>query len=336
MNAFTNTRISMRSRPQGQVRPENFAIDQAPIPALKDGEILLRVNYLSVDPYMRLRMDAGRSYWPALEVGETMPGHTVAEVIDSRSPAVKTGQHVVARSGWQTYPVVAADTVRIIDGSLGPMSTALSVLGMPGVTAHYGLMRLGQPKPGETVVVSAAAGAVGSVVGQIAKIKGCRAVGIAGGAAKCRYVVEELGFDACIDYRAGDFEARLEAATPKRVDIDFENVGGAVMDAVLGRLNDYARIALCGAISHYNDARSFGITRIRDLLVNRASLQGFIISEHPEYWDGALAELADWVRSGRIKYREDFTDGIESAPAAFIRLLTSANLGKQLVRVAAP
>jgi NADPH-dependent curcumin reductase CurA len=336
MNAAMNTRITMRTRPIGEVRADNFSIEKASIDVPKDGELLLRVIYLSVDPYIRLRMDTARSYWPALAEGELLPALTVSEVIESRSPAIKRGQIVVARSGWQSHAVVAADTARVVDPSLGPISTALSVLGMPGVTAHYGLLQLGNPQPGQTVVVSAAAGAVGSVVGQIAKLKGCRSVGIAGGGGKCRYVVDELGFDACIDYRAKDFEAQLEAATPNRVDVDFENVGGAVMNAVLGRLNDYARVALCGAISHYNDAQSGVITRVRDLLVNRASLKGFIISEHPEYWNGALADLAVWLKAGKIKYREDFTDGIESAPAAFMRLLTSANLGKQLVRVSSP
>jgi len=333
-----NRRIVMRQHPQGDVQQTDFETQSAPLPRPGDGEILVRNDYLSLDPYMRLRMRPGRSYQPPMQVGDIMPAQTVGEVIESRSPLVPQGATVVARSGWQEYAVVPADTARVIDPALGPVSTALGVLGMPGVTAHYGLLHLGKPQPGQTVVVSAASGAVGSIVGQIAKLKGCRAVGIAGGEKKCRYVVEELGFDACIDYRSADFEAQLEAATPNRVDVDFENVGGKVMDAVLGRLNDYARVVLCGVISDYEAttdeaAAANGVTRVRELLVNRASLQAFIISEHPEFWPPAFADLSRWVKEGKIKYREDIAQGIENAPAAFMKLLKGGNFGKQLVKL---
>ncbi len=332
-----NRRIVMRQHPEGEVRLQDFELQSVALPQPREGEVLLRNLYLSLDPYMRLRMRPGRSYQPPMQVGDIMPAQTVGEVIDSRAPAVPKGSMVVARAGWQEYAAVPAGTVRAIDPALGPVSTALGVLGMPGVTAHYGLLHLGKPQPGQTVVVSAAAGAVGSIVGQIARLKGCRAVGIAGGERKCRYVVEELGFDACVDYRSADFAARLEAATPDRVDVDFENVGGKVMDAVLGRLNDYARVVLCGVISDYeataDNAAANGVTRMRELLVNRASLQAFIISEHPEYWAGALAELAGWVKEGRIKYREDIAQGLENAPATFMKLLSGANFGKLLVKL---
>jgi NADPH-dependent curcumin reductase CurA len=221
----------------------------------------------------------------------------------------------------------------VLDPKVAPISTSLGVLGMPGCTAHYGLLEIGQPKPGETVVVSAASGAVGSVVGQIAKIKGCRVVGIAGGKAKCDYVVNELGFDACIDYKAEDFKERFKEATPDRVDVYFENVGGEVMETVFGRLNAFARIAICGLISQYN-GQPYPFTGMRHVLVNRAKVQGFIISEHMSYWPGAITEMAGWIREGKLKYREDIAEGLRNAPKAFIGMLSGKNFGKQLVRIA--
>ncbi|MDF3073051.1 MAG: NADP-dependent oxidoreductase [Alphaproteobacteria bacterium] len=336
-----NRRVVMRQHPQGEVGAGDFEMQSAALPGLSDGDILVRNLYLSLDPYMRLRMRPGRSYQPPMQVGDIMPAQTVGEVIESRAASVPKGALVVARAGWQDYAAVPAASVRVIDAALGPVSTALGVLGMPGVTAHYGLLHLGRPKPGQTVVVSAASGAVGSIVGQIAKLKGCRAVGIAGGEKKCRYVVEELGFDACVDYRSPDFQKQLEAATPDRVDVDFENVGGMVMDAVLSRLNDYARVVLCGVISDYEapiqdgarNAATNGVTRVRELLVNRASLQAFIISEHPEHWAPAFADLAQWLKEGKIKYREDIAQGLENAPAAFMKMLKGGNFGKQLVKL---
>jgi len=333
---LTNTRIVMRQTPVGHVKETDFEIQSVAVPDLGEGQVLIKNKFLSLDPYMRLRMDPGRSYAPPLSPGDLMPGHTVGTVIESRAAQIKAGDVVVVRSGWQAYCVAAAAQARVIDPAAGPESAALSVLGMPGVTAHYGLMHIGRPKTGDTVLVSAASGAVGSVVGQIARLKGCRAVGIAGGPEKCRYVVETLGFDACIDYTAPDMLARLEAATPDRVDVIFENVGGAVMDAALGRMNHYARIALCGVISDYEKGKAGSeIRNTKELLQNRASLQSFIISEHMEYWPGALADLSDWVKSGKIKYREDIVDGLENAPRAFMRLLEKGNFGKLIVRLAA-
>lgn len=328
-----NMQILMRRHPSGSVREDDFSIVQGDRPEPAAGEVLVRNLYLSLDPYMRLRMDPARSYQPPLQPGEVMPGGTVGQVVESRVPDLAPGTIVTGRLGWQVYATAAPAQLRVVPPGDAPISTALGVLGMPGVTAHYGLLSIGRPKAGDTVVVSAASGAVGSVVGQIARLKGCRAIGIAGGRRKCRYVVEELGFDACIDYRADDFESRLEAATRDRVDISFENVGGPVMDAVLGRLDHYARIVLCGIVSQYNNIEPYGLKNVRELLVNRASLQAFIISEHPEYWPSAISELAVWLKEGKIRYKEDVTDGLENAPKAFLAMLDGKNFGKQLIRI---
>ncbi|MCB2006923.1 MAG: NADP-dependent oxidoreductase [Rhodoferax sp.] len=331
----TNTQIRMRRHPQGMVTPQDFETTQTPLPELKDGEVLVRNMVLSLDPYMRPRMDPLRSYVPPLEIGELMPGAAVGEVVQSREPALPEGAIVTGPLGWQTHAVLTRNIprVRVLDPKLGPPSAALSVLGMPGVTAHYGLLKLADPQPGETVVVTAASGAVGSVVGQIAKIKGCRVVGIAGGPDKCRYVTEELGFDACVDYRAADFEQQLAAATPDYVNILFENVGGPVFDAVLNRVADHARVALCGNISQYNASEPYGIKGMRQLLMHRVTIRAFVIADHNDYFPTALAELSTWVKEGRIKYKEDLSKGLASAPEAFIRMLTGKNFGKQLVQV---
>ena len=331
----TNTQIRMRRHPQGMVTPQDFETTQTPLPELKDGEVLVRNMVLSLDPYMRPRMDPLRSYVPPLEIGELMPGAAVGEVVQSREPALPEGAIVTGPLGWQTHAVLTRNIprVRVLDPKLGPPSAALSVLGMPGVTAHYGLLKLADPQPGETVVVTAASGAVGSVVGQIAKIKGCRVVGIAGGPDKCRYVTEELGFDACVDYRAADFEQQLAAATPDYVNILFENVGGPVFDAVLNRVADHARVALCGNISQYNSSEPYGIKGMRQLLMHRVTIRAFVIADHNDYFPTALAELSTWVKEGRIKYKEDLSKGLASAPEAFIRMLTGKNFGKQLVQV---
>lgn len=331
----TNTQIRMRRHPQAMVTPQDFETVQVPLPELQDGEVLVRNMVLSLDPYMRPRMDPLRSYVPPLKIGELMPGAAVGEVVRSREPALPEGAIVTGPLGWQTHAVLTRNTprVRVLDPRLGPPSLALSVLGMPGVTAHYGLLRLTDPKPGETVVVTAASGAVGSVVGQIAKIKGCRVVGIAGGPDKCRYVTGELGFDACVDYRAPDFERQLAAATPDYVNILFENVGGPVFDAVLDRVADHARVALCGNISQYNAAEPYGVKGMRQLLMHRVTIRAFVIADHNDYFPTALAELSAWVKEGRIKYKEDVSQGLASAPEAFIRMLTGKNFGKQLVQV---
>ena len=332
--ANRNLRVLMKQHPMGQVAESDFDIVETDLPRPAEGEVLVRNELLSLDPYMRIQMDARRSYAKHLLPGDVMPGGTVGVVVESRAPNIPVGSTVVGmRMGWQTYSCAPAHMLRIVNAVGVPASTALGVVGMPGVTAHYGLLAIGRPKPGDTVVVSAASGAVGSIVGQLAKMKGCRAVGIAGGPEKCRYVVDKLGFDTCIDYRAPDFEEQLAAATPNRVDVNFENVGGAVMDAVLGRLNDYARIVLCGLVSQYSQERPYGLRNSRELLVNRVSLQAFIISEHAEYWPGALTDLAGWVREGKIRFREDVTDGLVNAPKAFIAMLAGKNFGKQLIRI---
>lgn len=329
-----NTQVLMKRHPAGMVTEDDFSIVQAALPRPEAGQALVRNHYLSLDPYMRPRMDPLRSYAEPLKPGELMPGGTVGEVIESNDPELPRGTLVAAQLGWQTHGLVTKATVRVLDPALKQSSAALSVLGMTGVTAHYGMIKLGQPKAGETVVVTAASGAVGGIAGQIAKLKGCRVVGIAGGPEKCRYVVEELGFDACVDYRAADFEAQLEAATPNYVDILFENVGGPVMDAVLKRINDHARIALCGNISQYNAKEPYGIKGMRQLLMHRVTTYAFVIADHRDYFPTALADLSVWHREGKLRFKEDVAQGLTSAPAAFIRMLTGANFGKQLVRLA--
>lgn len=328
-----NVQVRMKRHPQGMVSRDDFVVVEADLPALNEGEALVRNRYLSLDPYMRPRMDPLRSYVEPLKPGELMPGAAVGEVVESREPALAKGAIVAGPLGWQAYGVVNRTTARLLDPNMGPPSAALSVLGMTGVTAHYGLLKLCNPQPGETVVVTAASGAVGSVVGQIAKLKGCRVVGIAGGVEKCRYVKEELGFDECIDYRAPDFELQLEAATPRYVNVLFENVGGPVFDAVLQRIADHARIALCGNISQYNAKEPYGVKGMRQLLMHRVSVYAFVIADHRDYWPTALAELSQWLKEGKIKFKEDVSEGLLSAPDAFIRMLTGHNFGKQLVKV---
>ena len=303
------------------------------MPAPGEGEVLLRNLYLSLDPYMRMRMNEGKSYAPPVQIGEVMVGGTIAEVAESKDPRFKPGDIVGARAGWQRYAAVGGATLRKIDTRGAPLSTALSVVGMPGVTAWYGLLKIGEPKPGETVVVSAASGAVGSVVGQVARLKGCRVIGIAGGTAKCDYVVKELGFDACVDYKADALESRLRDAAPDGIDIYFENVGGRVFDAVLPLLNAFARIPFCGYVSEYDEAANYGVQHLRSLLVSRVKLQAFIISEHLEIWEEALADLSTWLLDGKIIYKETIALGLENAPAAFIGMLRGRNLGKQLVKL---
>jgi len=328
-----NLQVLLASRPQGWVSEDNFRIVETGIPRPADGEVLVRNLYLSLDPYMRMRMDAGKSYAPPVEVGEVMVGGCVGEVIEARDPRFSKGDIVTGRFGWQLFAVCAGTGVRKVDTAGAPISTALGVIGMPGVTAWYGLLKIGEPIGGETVVVSAASGAVGSVVGQLAKIKGCRAVGIAGGPEKCRYVTSQLGFDACVDYKSAGFESDLRAAVPDGIDIYFENVGGRVLDAILPHLNAFARIPFCGYVSEYNPGEGYGVRHLRQLLVNRARLQGFIISEHLDIWDQALRELAGWVAAGKLKYHETVTVGLENAPRAFIGMLQGKNLGKQLVKL---
>jgi NADPH-dependent curcumin reductase CurA len=328
-----NKRVLLASRPTGWVTEDNFRLDSAPVPKPKDGEVLVKNLWLSLDPYMRGRMNDSKSYAAKQELGEVMIGGTAGEVIESKNPKFAVGDKVVGMFGWQQYGLSNGAGLNRIDASRAPLSAFLGVLGMPGVTAWIGLLDICQPKAGETVVVSAAAGAVGSVVGQIAKIKGCRAVGIAGGKAKCDYVVKELGFDACVDYKAGKLDDDLKAAVPKGIDCYFENVGGEILDAALRRMNPFSRIAVCGLISQYNVTRPYAVKNFASILTNRIKVQGFIVSDRMELWAKALPELIGWVASGKIKYRETVAQGLESAPKAFIGLLKGENFGKQLVKL---
>jgi hypothetical protein len=329
-----NRQVHLKSRPTGAPSPKNFEIVEAPMPSLdRSGlDVLRRTIYLSLDPYMRGRMSDAPSYAAPVGIGDTMCGHTVSEVVESRIPAFRPGDIVAGYDGWQQFAASNGAELRKLDTSL-PVSTALSVLGMPGMTAFVGLLDIGQPKAGETVVVSAASGAVGSVVGQLAKIKGCRAVGIAGSAEKCRYVTGELGFDACVNYKTEDFQDALRAACPDRIDIDFENVGGAVLAAVLKHLNRGARIPLCGLIADYNATGDSSGPSFRTILTNRALIKGFIVSDHNDRAPAFLKEVTPLVREGRIKYREDIVEGLDAAPSAFVGLLEGRNFGKLLVRV---
>ena len=329
-----NRRVLLASRPKGWVSEANFTIEEVPVPAPADGQVLVKNLWLSLDPYMRGRMNEGKSYAARQELGEVMIGGTVGEVVESRNPKFAKGDKVLGMLGWQQYGLSDGKGLNKVDASRVPLSAYLGVLGMPGVTAWVGLLDICQPKAGETVVVSAASGAVGSVVGQIAKIKGCRAVGIAGGREKCDYVVKQLGFDACVDYKAGALNDDLKAAAPDGIDCYFENVGGEILDAALRRMNAFSRIAICGLISQYNAVDPYGVKTFQSILTNRIKVQGFIVSDRLELWPKALAELAGWLAAGRIKYRETVTEGLENAPRAFIGLLKGENFGKQVVRLA--
>lgn len=336
---IVNRRIVLNSRPDGAPTPENFRLETAPVPSLKPGQILLRSLYLSLDPYMRGRMSDGPSYAPSLAIGDVMVGGVVARVEASQHPDFQVGEQVVGRTGWQEYAVSDGSDVTKLDASLTQPSLALGVLGMPGFTAYMGLLDIGQPKAGETVVVAAASGAVGSVVGQIAKLKGCRVVGIAGGAEKCRYVVDELGFDACIDHRSPSFSQELSDACTTGIDVYFENVGGPVFDAVLPLLNTHARIPVCGTIALYNGTvlpegpDRLGLL-VRTLLVKRIKMQGFIIfDDYGHRFGEFFSQMKEWVSKGQIKFREDVVDGLENAPEAFIGLLVGKNFGKLVVKL---
>jgi NADPH-dependent curcumin reductase CurA len=334
MPAQVNRQIVLRSRPEGVPGLDNFALTEATVPEPADGEVLVRTLYLSLDPYMRGRMSAAKSYAKPAEVGSPMVGGTVGEIVTSRHPKFSAGDIVVGAGGWQEYALSSGAGLRKLDPSSAPISTALGVLGMPGMTAYVGLTEIGRPKPGETVVVAAASGAVGSVVGQIARIIGCRAVGIAGGADKCRYVVDTLGFDACVDHRGADFRDALAAACPAGIDVYFENVGGAVQQTVWPLLNDFARIPVCGLIAQYNLTTPMPGPDMFTVLRKRLTLRGFIVSDFAAKQGDFLREAGEWVRGGRLKYREDIVDGLENAPAAFLGMLQGKNFGKTLVRVA--
>ena len=335
----TNKQILLDNRPEGEAQASNFKLVTSETPALKDGEVLVRHHYLSLDPYMRGRMNDAKSYTAPQPLGQVMQGGTVGEVVESRSPKFAAGDKVVGMGGWQEYSVVAADqpgALRKVDTAQVPLSHYLGAVGMPGVTAWYGLAKIIEPKAGQTVAVSAASGAVGSALGTLAKARGCRAVGIAGGPDKCRYVTEELGFDACIDYKqhqdAFSLSKALKEACPDGIDGYFENVGGMVMDAVMLRMNAHGRIALCGMIAGYN-GKPIPMAYPQLLLTNRIRLQGFIVSEHMEVWPQALQELAALVGSGKLRPRESVAQGLEAAPEAFLGMLKGRNFGKQLVKL---
>ena len=335
----TNHRILLVSRPQAEARLDNFRLEAAPLPDVGPGEVLVRHHYLSLDPYMRGRMSDAKSYAAPQVLGEVMVGGTAGEVVASRNPDFVVGERVVGSGGWQEYGLVAGAAVaalRKVDTRQVPLSAYLGPVGMPGITAWFGLSKILETKPGETVVVSAAAGAVGSVVGQLARLRGCRAVGIAGGREKCEYVVNELGFDACIDYKAAaaprDLDEMLAAAAPKGVDACFENVGGTILDVVLGRMNPFGRVALCGLIAGY-DGEPVPIRNPTVILRSRLKVQGFIVFENPATVPWAMAELGALVASGRLRYRETVAQGLEAAPAALLGLLQGRNLGKQLVKL---
>src|SRR5450631_1149961 len=332
-------RIVLASRPTGEPKPSDFRIEDIAVPTPGEGQVLLRTIWLSLDPYMRGRMSDAPSYSAPVPVGGVMEAGTVCEVIASNNPGFAKGDIVLARAGWQTHAISDGKGLARIDPKLAPISTAIGVLGMPGMTAYTGLLDIGQPKAGETVVVAAASGAVGSAVGQIAKLKGARSVGIAGGKDKCEHVVKELGFDACLDHRDPDFAAKLKDACPKGIDVYFENVGGAVFEAVFPLLNAFARVPVGGLIAHYNDtsavAPKWAGAMMRNVLTKRLTIRGFIVSDFAARHGDFLRDMSGWVREGKVKYNEFVTEGLDSAPEAFIGLLKGANLGKQLVRVGA-
>jgi hypothetical protein len=336
-----NHRIVLDNRPQGEATVHNFKMVELPLPDLKEGEVLVCHHYLSLDPYMRGRMNESKSYAQPQPLGEVMIGATVGEVVDSRHPKFKAGDEVVCMGGWQEYSVVDANAIAIgmlrkVDTTHVPLSHYLGAVGMPGVTAWYGLVKIINPKAGETVTVSAASGAVGSAYGALAKARGCRVVGIAGGKDKCDYVVNELGFDACIDYKAHkdyiSLSKALRDACPNGIDGHFENVGGMVLDAVMLRTNAFARIAVCGMIAGY-DGAPLPMANPALILVNRMKIEGFIVSEHMEVWPEALQELGTLVGTGKLRPRESVAQGLAAAPEAFLGLLKGKNFGKQLVKL---
>ena len=327
----TYQRIVLASRPKGEVSVDNFRLETVPVPDLADGEVLIRNHYLSLDPYMRMRIEDVKSYAAPQAIGETMIGGTVGEVVASKNPRFVAGDKVVGMLGWAEMGVSDGIMIRKVDTTHIPLSAYLGSVGMPGMTAWYGLTQIMHPNDGETIVVSAASGAVGSVVGQLAKLRGCRAVGIAGGADKCAYVVNELGFDACVDYKAGNLQADLAAATPNGIDALFENVGGEILDASLARMNPFGRIALCGMIAGY-DGEPLAIKNTRVLLTMRLTMRGFIVSEHMDLWPQGLKELGMLVATGKLKFRESIAQDLAMAPEAFIGLLKGKNFGKQLVK----
>jgi NADPH-dependent curcumin reductase CurA len=326
-----NKAWTLASYPTGWVEEANFKLVTSAAPQPADGEVLVKNLWLSLDPYMRGRISTAKSYVKGVSIGEVMVGQTVGEVVESRDPKLKPGDKVLTQLGWQLFGITK-EAIKIDERGV-PLSYYLGVLGMPGMTAYFGLKEIGQPKAGETLVVSAASGAVGSVVGQLAKLAGCRAVGIAGGREKCDYVTRELGFDACVDYKAGKLSEGLKAACPKGIDIYFENVGGEMLDTVLAQSNLFSRVIVCGMISQYNVTEPYGVRNLRYVLTNRIKMQGMIVFDWKDRYGEALAALAGHLAQGRLKYRESVVQGLENAPRGLIDLLQGKNFGKQLVKL---
>jgi NADPH-dependent curcumin reductase CurA len=335
----TARRIVLASRPVGEPKPSDFRLEEFPVPQPGPGQLLLKTKWLSLDPYMRGRMSDAPSYAKPVGIDEVIEAGTVSEVAASNNDKYQKGDVVLSRAGWQTHMLSDGSGLRKLDPAAAPVSTALGVLGMPGMTAYTGLLEIGQPKAGETVVVSAASGAVGSVVGQIARVKGARAIGIAGGPEKCNYVKSELGFDDCLDHRDPALAEKLKAACPKGIDVYFENVSGPVWDAVFPLLNPFARIPVCGLIAQYSateiPAMKYQVPQVfRAILTKRLTIRGFIVSDFAARHADFQRDVAQWIREGKVKYREDIADGLENAPTAFMGLLKGRNFGKQLVRIA--
>ena len=328
-----NRQVVLASRPQGAVAASNLCIVEAETPAPGEGEVLVRNDWLSLDPYMRGRMSEAKSYASSVAIGGLMVGQTVGQVIESRDPRFKPGDAVLTPLGWQLNGVARADTLTPIDTTRFPASCYLGILGMPGFTAWFGLSEIGKPQPGETFVVSAASGAVGSVAGQLARAAGCRVVGVAGGKAKCDYVVRELGFDACVDHKAGRVAEDLAAACPKGADIYFDNVGGPILDAMLAIMTPFSRIIVCGTISDHGAKEPYGYRNLRSVLVNRIRMQGMLVYDWKDRNAEALAGLGKLLGEGQLKYRESIAEGLDNAPQAFVSMLGGGNFGKQLVKL---
>tara|TARA_Y100001970_G_scaffold288398_1_gene415588 strand:- start:1009 stop:2043 length:1035 start_codon:yes stop_codon:yes gene_type:complete len=338
MSDKKNYQVILASRPQGKPQKDNFVIKKKSIPSLKNGEVLIKTIYLSLDPYMRGRMNSGKSYANPVETGEVMVGGTVGRVIDSKNSIFNIGDFVFGYGGWQEFWIQNEKGLRKLDPKKAPISTATGILGMPGVTAYTGLLNIGKPKQGETVLVAAASGAVGSVVGQIARIKGAKVVGIAGSSKKCEFVIKELGFDSCINHKSDDFPEMLKKSCPDGIDVYFENVGGKIFELVIPLLNNFARIPVCGLISLYNNyqippAPDLTPLIMKNILIKRLTLRGFIVWDFQSQEEEAINHILNWINEGKIKYREEFVYGLENAPEAFIGLLEGENFGKLVVKV---
>jgi NADPH-dependent curcumin reductase CurA len=333
-----NRQITLAARPAGFPKQTDFSVVERPVPSPAEGELLIRIVYLSLDPYMRGRMNDGSSYAPGVKVGEVMVGGTVGKVIESKHPGFRKGDIVEGMLGWQEYAVSDGTGLRKVDPNLAPVSTALGVLGMPGLTAYFGMLEIARPREGDVVVISGAAGAVGSVAGQIAKIRGCRVIGIAGSDAKINYIVGDLGFDAAFNYKSVEnYYEVLREICPDGIDVYFDNVGGAISDAVLRLIRRHARIAICGQISQYNlEKPEMGPRVLPALLIRQARAEGFLIPQFASRYEEGLQQLAVWLKERRIKYREDIVEGIANAPGAFIGMLQGHNMGKQLVKLSVP